>query len=109
VLVVVDVVTGVAVVPVDVVDVVPVGDDCMAAAIRVHVHVPRVRDVGRGTCGLLVHVIPVNVVDMAVMQEVDMIFVLHRRVSAVALVDVRVLLDRMVRGGVGHRYLRPPR
>ena len=45
VLVVVDVVPSVAVVPVDVVDVVLVGDGRVSAAVLVHVHVSRVRDV----------------------------------------------------------------
>jgi hypothetical protein len=103
-----DVVTGVAVVPVRVVDVVPMDNDRMAAAILMHVHVPGVRDVGRGICRRLVHVIAMDVVDMAVMQEVGVILVRHRRMPAEALVDVRVLLDRMMGGGVGHRYLRRP-
>jgi len=103
-----DVVTGVAVVTVHVVDVVPVADDRMAAAILVDVHVACVGDVSRRTRGRLVHVIAVDVVDMAVMQEVGVILVRHRRMSTEALVDVRVLLDRMMRGGVSHRYLRRP-
>jgi hypothetical protein len=109
VLVVVDFVPGVAVIPVDVVDVVQVGDGRMAAAVLVHVHVSGVRDVPDSLCGLLVDVIAVDEVDVAVVQEVHVILVRNGRVPAEAVVDMSVLIERMMRGGVGHRYLHPPR
>jgi hypothetical protein len=109
VLVVVDFVPGVAVVPVDVVDVVQVGYGRMAAAVLVHVHVSGVRDVPDSLYGLLVDVIAVDEVDVAVVEEVHVILVRNGRVSAEAVVDMRVLIERMMRGGAGHRYLHPPR
>ena len=105
-LVVVDLVTDVAVAPVGVVDVVLVGDDRMATAILVHVHVPRVCDMRGGIGSLLVDVIAVDEVDVAVVQEVDVILVRHGRVPAEAVVDVRVLVEPKMLGGVSHRYLR---
>jgi hypothetical protein len=109
VLVVVDVVPGVAVVPVDVVDVAQVGDGRMAAAVLVHVHVSGVRDVADRLCGLLVDVIAVHEVDVAVVDVVHVILVRNGRVPAEAVVDMRVLIVRMMRGVAGHRYLHPPR
>ncbi len=108
-LVVVHVVTGVAVVPVDVIDVVPVGDDRMAAAILVHVHVPRVRDVRDWIGGFLVYVITVDEVDVAVVQEVDVTLVRHRRMPAARVMDVRMLVGSKMLSVASHRYLHPPR
>jgi hypothetical protein len=112
VLVVVDVMPGVAMVAVDVVDVVLVGDRGVPAAILVDVHVAGVREVaprdGEDLVGV-VHVILVDVVDVPVVQEVDVVLVGDRGVPAEPVVDVRVLLDGMMRDGVGHRNLRVPR
>jgi len=112
VLVVVDVVSGVAMIPVDVVEVVLVGHRDVPAAIPVDVHVARVRDVAARDVHdpvRLVDVVLVDVVDVPVVQEVDVVLVRHRGMPAVAVVDVRVLRDRVVNGGVGHRNLRRPR
>jgi hypothetical protein len=109
VLVVVDVVPGVAVIPVDVVDVVLVGDRGVAAAGLVHVHVPEVRDVRFGGRERDVHVVLVDVVDVAVVQEVHMVLVRHGGVAAEAIVHVGMRVERAVRGGVGHRFLRHSR
>jgi hypothetical protein len=116
VLVVVDVVPRVAMVAVDVVEMVLVGDRHVAAAVLVHVHVPRVRNVevqssrgAREHAVQVVDVVFVDVVDVAVVEEVHMVIVRHRGVPAEAVVDVSVQLQRPVRSGVGHRYLRAPR
>jgi hypothetical protein len=116
VLVVVDVVARVAMVAVDVVEMVLVGDRRVAAAILVHVHVPRVRDVGVGASKgarehavQVVDVVLVNVVDVAVVEEVHVILVRHRGMAAEAIVHVRMLLQRLVGNGVNHRNLRGPR
>jgi hypothetical protein len=106
------VVPGVAVVPVDVVDVVLVGDRGVAAADLVHVHVPLVGDVRFGArehAFQVVHVVFVNVVDVAVVQEVHVVLVLHRGMAAEAVVRVGMLLQRLVGNGVGHRFLRRSR
>jgi hypothetical protein len=97
------------VVPVDVVDVAQVGDGRMAAAVLVHVHVSGVRDVADRLCGLLVDVIAVHEVDVAVVHVVHVILVRNGRVPAEAVVDMRVLIERTMRGLAGHRYLHPPR
>jgi hypothetical protein len=109
VLVVVDVVPGVAVVPVDVVDVVQVRDGFVAAVILVHVHVSGVGDVPDTLRGLLVDMIAVDEVDVAVVEEVDVVLVRHGRVPAEAVVDMRVLVEWVMRGVAGHRDLHPPR
>jgi hypothetical protein len=108
VLVVVDVVPGVAVVPVDVVDVVLVGDGTVPATVLVHVHVPGVREVVTGALRF-VHVVLVDMVDVAFVQEVHVILVGHRGVPAEAVVHVGVGVERTVRDGVGHRFLRRSR
>jgi hypothetical protein len=97
------------VLPVDVVDVVQMGDGRMAAAVVVHVHVSGVRHVRDGLCRLLVDMIAVDEVDLAVMQEVHVVLVRDGRVAAETVVDMRVLIERLMRSGAGHRYLRPPR
>jgi hypothetical protein len=107
VLVVVDFVSGVAVVPVDVVDVVQVGDGRMAAGVLVDVHVSGVRDVPDSLGGLLVDVIAVDEVDVAVVEEVHVILMGNGRMPAEAVVDMRVLIERMMRGPAGHRFLHP--
>jgi hypothetical protein len=111
-----DVMPRVAVVAVDVVEVALVRHRDVAAAIRVHVHVPGVRNVGGGARNRtrehpiqVVHVVLVNVVNVAVMEEVHVVLVRHRRMAAEAVVDVGVLLQRPVGSVVGHRYLRAPR
>jgi hypothetical protein len=128
VLVVVDMVPGVAVITVHVVEMALVGDRHVATAILVHVHVPRMRDVGAWARGhalqvvdvVLVHVVDmavveevhvvlVDVVDVAVVEEVHVVLVWHRGVAAEAVVHVGVLLQRLMRSGVDHRYLRAPR
>jgi hypothetical protein len=98
-------VSRVAVVPVDVVDVVQVGDGRMAAADLVHVHVPGVRDVPDSLNGLLVDVIAMDEVDVAVVEIVHVVLVRNGHVPAETVVEVRVRLDRMMRG-FGHRFLR---
>jgi hypothetical protein len=112
VLVVVDVMPGVAVVPVDVVEVVLVGDRGMPAAVLVDVHVAVVREVAHRDGEDLVdvvHVVLVDVVDVPVVQEVDVALVGDRGMPTEPVVNVRVLLDGVMRGGVGHRNLRFPR
>jgi hypothetical protein len=116
VLVVVDVVPRVTMVAVDVVEMILVGHRDVAAAVLVHVHVPRVRDMGVGTCHRVrEHVVPVvdvvfmDVVDVAVVEEVHVVLVGQRGVTAEAVVHVGVLLERPVGSVVGHRYLRAPR
>jgi len=111
-----DMVPRVAVVPVDVVEMVLVRDHRVAAAVLVNVHVPRVRNVGVGArkgarkhAVQVVDVVFVNVVDVAIVQEVHVVLVRHRGVAAEAVVYVGVLLERLVGSGVGHRYLRAPR
>jgi hypothetical protein len=100
VLVVVDVVPRVAMVAVDVVEMVLVGDRRMAAAVLVHVHVPRVRNVEVWSSrGVREHAV----------QVVHVVLVRYRGVAAEAIVDVSVQLQRPVGSGVGHRYLRAPR
>jgi exosome complex RNA-binding protein Csl4 len=111
-LVVVDVVPRVAMVPVDVVEVVLVRHRNVPAVIPVDVHVARVRDVlARDVHDpvRVVDVVLVDVVDVPVVQEVDVVLVRHRGMPAVAVVDVRVLRKRVVNGGVGHLNLRTPR
>jgi hypothetical protein len=112
VLVVVDVVPRVAMVAVNIVEVALVGDRDVAAAIPVDVHVAAVREVALGQVDDrvdVVNVVLVDVVDVAVVEEVDVVLVRDRGVPAVPVVDVRVLLEGMVRVWVGHRNLRPPR
>ena len=111
-LVVVDVMPGVAMVAVDVVDVVLVGDRGVPTAVLVDVHVAGVRQVEvRGIeHGVeVVHVILVDVVDVPVVQEVDVVLVGHRGVPAVPVVHVGMLPERVVGNGFCHRDLRAPR
>jgi hypothetical protein len=109
VLVVVDVVTDVTVVAVHVVDVVEVGHGRVATTTLVHVHVSDVRGVLGEILGLLVHVIAVNEVDVAVVQEVDVTFVRDRRVPAEPFVNVRMLVRSKMLGVGRHRHLRRSR
>jgi hypothetical protein len=116
VLVVVNVMPRVAMVAVNVVEVVLVRHRDVPAALRVHVHMPRVRDVGVGACNgarehavQVVHVVLVNVMDVAVVEKVHVILVRHCGMAAEAVVHVGVLLQRPVESVVGHRYLRAPR
>jgi hypothetical protein len=112
VLVVVDVVPRVAMVAMDVVEVVLVGNGRVAAAILVHVHVPRVCDVRVGAREHAIQVVDVvlmDVVDVAVVEEVHVVLVRHRGVAAETVVDVGVLLQGPVGSAVSHRYLRAPR
>ena len=88
-----------AVVPVDIVNVVPMGDDLMAATVLVHVHVPCVIDVPDEIRWLLVHVIIVDDVYVTVVEEVHVILVRHGRVPAEAVVDMRVPIDRKMWAG----------
>jgi hypothetical protein len=116
VLVVVDVVARVAMVAVDVVEVALVRHRDVAAALLVHVHVPRVRDVGAGArkgarehAAQVVHVVLMNVMDVAVVEEVNVLLVRHCGMAAEAVVHVGMLLQRPVGRVVGHQYLRAPR
>jgi hypothetical protein len=109
VLVVVDVVPDVAMVPVDVVDVVLVGDGRVPAAVLVHVHVAGVSEMRAGGPWRVVHVVLVDVMDVTVVQEVHVVLVRHRGVPAEAVVRVGMPVERAVWGGVGHRVLRRSR
>jgi hypothetical protein len=83
----------------------------VATAILVHVHVPRMRDVGvraRGNALQVVDVVLVHVVDVAIVEEVHVVLVWHRSVAAEAVVHVGVLLQGLMGSGVGHRCLRAP-
>ena len=111
-LVVVDVVPGVPVVAVDVVQVALVRERDVPASLRVDVHVAGMREVACGEIADrvdVVDVILVDVVDVPVVQEVDVILVGNGGVPAEPVVDVRVLLERQVRNRIGHRNLRRPR
>jgi hypothetical protein len=57
----------------------------------------------------IVHVVFVEVVDVAVMQEVHVVLVRHRGVAAEAVVDVGMAIEREMGRGVGHRFLRRSR
>ncbi|HSW43911.1 MAG TPA: hypothetical protein VLM76_15545 [Patescibacteria group bacterium] len=92
----------------DVVDVTLVGEGLVPAARVVHVHVPDVLEVLPGGFRL-VHVVLVNVVNVAVVQEVDVVTVRHRGVATEPVVHVRVGIGRTVSRGVGHQHLRPAR
>ncbi len=108
-LVVVDVVPRVPVVAVDVVQVVVVGHRAVPTARLVDVHVARVRQVADRrfrAAPELVHVVLVDVVDVAVVQEVDVVLVGDCGVPAEPVVDVLVLPDGVVGVGVGHQVLR---
>ncbi len=106
-LVVMDVVPGMAVVAVHVVEVVLVGDRGVSAAGLVDVHVSGMRNVGaKIRPGLLVDMVLVDVVDMPVVQEVHVVVVGHGGVAAEPVVGVGMSLDRVMGSGVGHRYLR---
>jgi hypothetical protein len=109
VLVVVDVVAGVAVVPVDVVDVILVGDRGVPATVIVHVHVTGVLEMLVGGRERVVHVVLVDMMDVTVVQEVHVVLVGHRGMAAEAVVQVGMQVRRAVRGGVGHRFLRRSR
>jgi hypothetical protein len=103
VLVVVDVVPGVAVAAVDVVDVIAVGHGRVPAPLVVDVHVAGVRqmvahEVGRGG----IDVVLVHVVDVPVVEEVDVTLVRHRRVAAEPVVGVGMLLEGQA-GRLAHR------
>lgn len=103
-----DLVPGVAVVPMNVVDVALVGDGLVPAARVVHVHVPDVLQVLPGGYRL-VHVVLVNVVNVAVVQEVDVVTVRYRGVATEPVVQVWMRIRRSVSRSVGHRNLRPAR
>ena len=110
VLVVVDVMPRVAVVAVDVVQVILVGHRGVPAAVLVDVHVAGVRtwwsiDAG-SSAARVVDVVLVDVVDVPVVEEVDVVLVGHRGVPAEAVVDVGMLAERVVGGGFCHRALR---
>jgi hypothetical protein len=112
VLVVVDVVPGVPVAAVDVVQVALVRDRGMPAPLRVDVHVAGMREVARPQIDDrvdVVDVILVDVVDVAVVQEVDVILVRDGGMPAEPIVDVSVLFELQVGRGIGHRNLRRPR
>jgi hypothetical protein len=90
----VDVVPGVAMAAVDVVEVVAVRHGRVPARLGVDVHVAGVREmvtdeVGRGS----VDVVLVHVVDVPVVEEVDVALVRHRGVAAEPVVGVGVLLE----------------
>ena len=82
VLVVVDLVPDVTVSSMEVVHVIAVGHNGVAATVGVDVHVPGMREVRfRTGYGLLVHMITVDAVGEAIVEVVHMIPVLHRGVS----------------------------
>lgn len=102
-LVVVDVMPGVAVAAVDVVDVVPVRDRRVAAPVRVHVHVASMREmVAHEIDRAGLDMVFVDVVDVPVVEEVDVVLVGHGSVPAEPIVGVRVLLAGQP-GRVAHR------
>jgi hypothetical protein len=106
VLVVVDVVAGVAMVAVDVVDVVLVRDGQVAAAALVDMHVAGVREVvvrGANDRVHVVDVVLVDVVDVPVVEEVHVVPVRNGGVPAEPVVHVRMRLEATVGRGVGHR------
>jgi len=109
VLVVVGGVADVAMRPVDEVDVIVVGHRRVPAIVGMHVHMPAVGHVL--VCNAVVdvvHVIVMRVVDMAIVQEVEMIVVLHGGVAAEAIVLVLVVVVGLVGGGLHGHILRPP-
>jgi hypothetical protein len=86
------------------------------AAVPVDVHVARVRNVGAGArkgapehAAQFIHVVLVDVMDVAVVEEVNVILVRHGGMAAEAVVHVGMLLQRPVGRVVGHQYLRGPR
>jgi hypothetical protein len=96
-LVVVGRVRRVAMVTVDVVDVVLVGQRRVTTVHGVHVHVAGVREVRRAwRGGDVVHVVAVDVVEVALVNEVEMIVVRDRGVSAIPVVHMRVQIVRLV-------------
>jgi hypothetical protein len=106
VLVVVDVVPGVAVAAVDVVDVVAVRHRRVAASVGVDVHVAGMREVVTDEVGGAdVDVVLVHVMDVPVVQEVDVVLVGHRGVAAEPVMGVGVLLEGQV-GRLAHRGAR---
>jgi hypothetical protein len=93
VLVVVDVMARVAVAAVDEVEVIAVGHGDVPASVRVHVHVAGVGEVVPDQVDRAgVDVVLVDVVDVAVVKEVEVILVGHGDVPAVPVVGVRVQL-----------------
>jgi hypothetical protein len=99
-----DVMADVAVIAVDIVDVVAVDDRFVAAPVGVDVHVPGVGQVkpcpvDRGP--RVVHVVVMDVMDLPVVEEVHVSLVRDGGVAAEAVVDVRVLVETAVRGA-GH-------
>jgi len=100
--VVVGLVFGVSVLPVEVVQVIEVRDGFMAAVRPVHVHMRGMRQMLVAcrfiTVGQCVHVIRTRPMDMAVVQEIDVVVVSDRWVSAPAIMLVIVAFDRGVRG-----------
>ena len=102
-----DVVPGVPMIAVHVVDMVVVSDRGVSAAGLVDVHVPGVGDVGAEISpGLLVDVVLVDVVDVPVVEEVHVVVVGDGRVPTEPVVGVGMSLQRVVGSGVCHRYLR---
>jgi phage tail sheath gpL-like len=109
VLVVVGRVPDVAVLAVDEVEVIVVGDRRVPAAVGVDVHVPAMGQVpvlaGRGD---VVHVIVVGVVDVAVVQEIQVIVVGDRRMAAKAIVRVVVFVVGLMTRGLHEVMVRRP-
>lgn len=108
-LVVMGAVDHVAVGPVDEVVVAEVGDRRVAASRSVHVHVATVLDVDgrRGPVVELVDVPSMGMVDMAIVDEVEVVLVREHRVAAQPVMLVRVLGGGAVDGGVGHELSVP--
>jgi hypothetical protein len=93
VLVVVTAMGCVTMVPVEVVVVVVVGDGRVPAAGPVDVHVADVNDVEISGLDRGSHLAVHDVVDLPVVQEVDVVVVGHGRMSAEAVMGVRVIVE----------------
>lgn len=104
-LVVVRGVVDVAVVAVDEVEVVAVRDGLMPAPVHVDVHVAVVRDVRGIGSSDVVHVVVMSVVDVPVVQEVDVVVMGHHRVTAEAIVLVRMPVVGRMDVVIGHGWL----
>ncbi len=93
-------VTDVAMRPVDEVEVIVVGHRLVPAIVGMHVHVPAVRQmVHWDGVRNVVHMIAVGVMDVAVVQEVEVIVVLDRRVPTESIMGVLVFVVRPMSHG----------
>jgi hypothetical protein len=91
---------------VDVVDVVLMANGLVPTPIAMHVHVPEVGDMGLGfDHRIVVHVVVMDAVCMAVVEVVEVIPMMDCRVAAADAVDVRMLVQRLMRFRLGHLCL----